>query len=53
MKMAMKNRSHQYDINRPWRKHRHKYTKSKKCHVMTVYSATLKATFKAQFIKKN
>ena len=27
MKMAMKNRSHRHDINRPWFRHGHEYTK--------------------------
>ena len=26
----MKNRSHRYDINRPWPRHGHKYSKYKK-----------------------
>ena len=25
------NRSHRYDINRPWFRHEHKYSKYKKC----------------------
>ena len=29
MKMKMKNRSHRYDINRPWPRLGHKYTKYK------------------------
>ena len=29
MKMKMKNRSHRYDIDRPWPRHGHKYTKYK------------------------
>ena len=31
MKIKMKNRSHRYDINRPWFRHEHKYSKYKKC----------------------
>ena len=31
MKMKMKNRSHTYDINRPWPRHVHKYIKYKEC----------------------
>ena len=31
MKTKMKNRSHRYDMNRPWPKHGHKYTKYKDC----------------------
>ena len=31
MKMKIKNRSRRYDINRPWARHGHKYTKNKKC----------------------
>ena len=30
MKMKVKFRSHRYDINRPWPRHEHKYTKYKK-----------------------
>ena len=26
MRLNMKNRSHRYDINRPWSRHGHKYT---------------------------
>ena len=31
MKMKMKNISHRYNINRPWSRHGHKYSKYKKC----------------------
>ena len=31
MKMKMKNRSHRYNINRPWSRHGHKFSKYKKC----------------------
>ena len=31
MKMEIKNRSHRYDINRPWSRRGHKYNKYKKC----------------------
>ena len=31
MRLEMKNRSHIYDINRPWLRHGHKYTKYKMC----------------------
>ena len=34
MKIKMKNRSHRYDINRPWFRHEHKYSKYKKCHTI-------------------
>ena len=32
MKMVMKTRSYPEEKNRPWLRHRHKYSKSKKCH---------------------
>ena len=31
MRLKMKNRSRRYDINRPRRRHGHKYTKYKMC----------------------
>ena len=31
MTLKMKNRSYTYDINRPWSRHGHKYTKYKMC----------------------
>ena len=31
MRLKMKNRSHRYNINRPWSRDRHKYTKYKMC----------------------
>ena len=34
--MKMKNRSHRYDINRPKSRHRHKYSKYKKCLSMMI-----------------
>ena len=36
MKMMMKiqNRSQRYDINRPWSRHGHRYSKYKKCLTM-------------------
>ena len=37
MKMKMKNRSHIYDINRPRPKHGNKYSKYKKCLIMTMF----------------
>ena len=30
MRMKMKKRSHTYDINRPWSRHKHKFSKYKK-----------------------
>ena len=32
IKMLMKNGLHPYDIKKPWRRHRRKCTKYKKCH---------------------
>ena len=34
MKMKMKNRSHRCDINRPWSRHEHKFSKYKECLTM-------------------
>ena len=34
MMMKMKNRSQRYDINRPWSRHGHRYSKYKKCLTM-------------------
>ena len=31
MRLKMKNRSHRYNINRPWSRDGHKYTKYKMC----------------------
>ena len=36
MKMKMKNKSHRYDINRPRTRHGHKYSKYRKCLILTV-----------------
>ena len=36
MKIKMKNRSHRYDINRPWPSYGHEYTKYKECLSMMI-----------------
>ena len=39
MRLKMKNKSHRYDINRPWPKHRRKYTKYKMCLIIMVIAS--------------
>ena len=36
MEMKMENKSHRYDINRPRFRHGHKYSKYRKCLIMTM-----------------
>ena len=51
--MIMKNRSHPQDINRPWHRHRNKYTKSKSCHGKMISICNKQhLSFEIQFIKK-
>ena len=50
----MKNRSHRYDINRPWYRHGNKYNKYKKKSQYddALYIKQHLVTFEAQFMKK-
>ena len=40
MRLKMKNRLHEYDINKPRRRHGHKYAKYKMCLSMTMIVCT-------------
>ena len=40
MKMKMKNGSQRFDINKPWPRHGHKYTKYKGCLSMIMFTCT-------------
>ena len=54
IKMKMKNRSHRRDINRPRSRHGQKYSKSKKCLIMTMLTFVKQhlSNFEARFMKK-
>ena len=50
--MKMKNRSHRYDIHRPRSTHGHKYSKLKKCLLMTMLKQPEKVKQHWEWVEK-